>query len=364
MLENDSYSFDANAVRNFFRREKDKGEGDKIYDDEKGLRILLNQKEGDKEENIPSESRYLVETNRKDEIFKYFGYLNEEAQRSSFGCQVFNADSSFLGTWKNDEMIHGIYFYSPSEIFAGEFNKGQKVKGIYFWNHQEDKFDAFIGDFSEDKVHQGLHYSRHYLNPQEKIPLEKISEEKIPEEKIPLEKISEEKIPEEKIPLEKISEEKIPQEKIPKEEIPEEHVYLGKFVEGQRNDENGLYFLHHKNILFQGNIIGEKLVRGVFKKGNDENSQDSEVFQIKRNKEDLPFTESAKDSDIQTISHNYELLTKINLRDILTDLYKKCRAMRGQFLSIKDFQTMREGENFVYFSEIYKTVKDIESNIK
>jgi hypothetical protein len=249
------------------------------------------------EKGIGSGETFLANITAKDK-FTYVGTLNENLKRSGIGLNKFYCGDTYFGHWQDDKkFLSGVYAHKPennqSEFYAGEWQKALRNGfGVYVWkkdNQPEDKaiMDVFIGNFKDGAISRGLYVSRQLDGDAVKS-----------------------------------------------------NYYFGNFVDGKKSDENALYYLNSSDILFQGQIKEDNLIKGNIYQGKDKRAFSFEKHSLGSSDEYLPDEVSDEVADgvrkIYDMFKNYDSLERI--KSVLKGLVKKIKELTATYSDIENYK--------------------------
>lgn len=256
---------------------------------------------------------------------RYTGSLNDKFQREGYGLEIYNNGDKYFGQFEaNSRNENGIYFFAPTknedkenpdyvqnECFFGQWKNNLRDKfGIYlFVSQPEDNFkyenadfDAFVGQFEEEKYLRGTHLSKS------------------------------------------------------KDEY---YIYHGNFdKEGKKTDDNAFFYTSKTNKIFHGKIQKDILQIGYLATLNEDGETIKDIVLCKFN-EDGSIDNVYEENQLSVENVEYEKKYMIIFRKIITDgdyfakLYNKYSKIKGKIDEMDNLiNIMERDENIAVINKL------------
>ena len=273
-----------------------------------------NKEESDTPSESKDENKYLAILKKNG--FQYSGSLNDKFQRNGYGLELFNNGDKYFGQFDSDlRNENGIYYFAPTkndenensqniqtECYLGQWKNNLKDKnGIYIWmdepednlDYDEANFDAYIGEFEEEKYVRGT-----YISKSNK----------------------------------------------------EYYIYHGNFSkDGKKNDDNAYCYSSKWNKMFHGKIINDTLESGCLGTFDEDGEQVIEIVYCKFNEDgsvnDVIEEKKLNEDDIEEEKKNI-----LNFRSIIFDgdyfgkIYNKFTKIKNKIDNLDDMVGILERE--------------------
>lgn len=289
--------------------------------------IFIKKWEANNEENNEfadkiDETKFI--SSIKKDGFQYSGSLNSKFQREGYGLEIFNNGDKYFGQFEsNNRSEKGIYYFAPiknvqngkseiiqTECYIGQWNNNLKNRnGIYIWMEQPENnfeyenanFDAYIGEFFEDKYVRGTYISK-FNN--------------------------------------------------------DLYIYHGNFSkDGKKNDNNAYFFSSKWNKIFHGKIINDCLVNGFLGGFDEEGEIVTEIIYCKFN-EDGSINDVIEQKQLEREDIEEEKKNITNFRNVAFDgdyfgkIYNRFTKIKIKIDKLEDMTVVLQNEENI--SEINK----------
>ncbi len=275
--------------------------------------VRVNEETGEATET-KDKNKYL--SNLKKDGFIYSGCLNTKFQREGYGFEIFNNGDKYFGQYESDiRTENGIYYFASTksensenpdnlqtECYLGQWKNNLKDRnGIYIWMDQPENnfefenanFDAYIGEFEEDKYIRGTYISK-LKN--------------------------------------------------------ESYVYHGNFIkDGKKNDNNAFFYSSKWNKIFHGKIRNDILEDGYLGTFDEEGEVVTEIVHCKFN-EDGSINEIIEQKKLDEEIIEEEKKNIANFKSVISDgdyfekIYNKFIKIKIKIDKLEDLAGVLERE--------------------